>query len=241
MYRLIVINVNQWSDTRQQRTEAAQANWSAMQKDFLNLLAAREGHFRYESGYHGNLWIDLDLLFVRPNLVRPFALELAKKLAQHQVTAVCGPLVGGALVAQMVALELGVEYYYTERLVHLQSETLYPVEYRLPGSLRKVVRGKAVAIIDDVISAGSAVRGTLTELRESGVGSTVFGALLVLGSSVPDFCAEQNIPLACLVQRPSPLWLPAECPLCASHIPWEDITADESRFSLNNSAGSVNV
>jgi orotate phosphoribosyltransferase len=87
-----------------------------------------------------------------------------------------------------------------------------------------------VAIIDDVISAGSAVRGTVAELREAGVSSVVFGALLVLGSSIDDFCAKQSIPLVYVEQRPSNLWLPAECPLCASQVPLEDITADASRF-----------
>jgi orotate phosphoribosyltransferase len=205
-----------------------------MQQDFLNLLSAREGHFRYESGYHSNLWLDLDLLFMRPHLVRPFAVELANKLASHDIEAVCGPLVGGALVAEIVASELDLEFYYTERFVLPERDTLYPVEYRLPGSLRGVVRGKNVAILDDVISAGSAVRGTLTELRNWGIGAVVFGALLVLGSSVPNFCAEQNIPIESVATMSSQLWRPLECPLCASGIPLEDITAESSRFPPNN-------
>ncbi len=207
-----------------------------MQQDFLNLLSAREGHFRYESGYHSNLWLDLDLLFVRPKTVQPFAIELAKQLARHKVSAVCGPLVGGAFVAQMVAAELDVEFYYTERYVPPRRGGLYPVEYRLPVSLRSVIRGKDVAILDDVISAGSAVRGTLAELRAWGIGSAVIGALLVLGSSVPDFCAEQDIPLVSVAQMPSDLWLPSECPLCSCQKPLEDVTADSGRSLPKNSA-----
>ena len=201
-----------------------------MQSDFLSLLSAREGHFRYESGYHSNLWLDLDLLFVRPNIVRPFAIELAKKLVRYKVAAVCGPLVGGALVAQIVASELDVEFYYTERFVVPQQDKLYPVEYRLPQSLRAAIHGKDVAILDDVISAGSAARGTLTELRTWGVGSVVVGALLVLGSAAPDFFAAQNIPIESMATQSSHLWQPAECPLCRAQMPLEDITADSSRF-----------
>ncbi len=208
-----------------------------MQQDFLNLLSAREGHFRYESGYHSNLWLDLDLLFVRPTRIQPFAVELAKKLARHNVAAICGPLVGGALVAQMVAAALEVEFYYTERFVLPQPEkTLYPVEYRLPESLRTVIRGKNVAILDDVISAGSAVRGTLTDLRNWGIGSVVIGALLVLGNSAPDFFGAQNIPVESFATLPSHLWLPAECPLCQSQVPLEDVTADAQRFPPTKSS-----
>ncbi|MHB8625583.1 MAG: phosphoribosyltransferase family protein [Aggregatilineales bacterium] len=201
-----------------------------MQQALLNMLAAREGHFRYESGYHSNLWLDLDLLFLRPRAIQPFAIELAKKLARHNIAAVCGPLVGGALVAQMVAAELDIEFYYTERFVRPEHEGLYPVEYRLPTSLRKVIQGKNVAIVDDVISAGSAVRGTLTELQFYGIGSTVVGTLLVLGDSAPNFFAEQNIPLERIASRPSNLWLPTECPLCSSQTPLEDVTVDSRRF-----------
>ncbi len=53
-----------------------------MQKELLNLLAARKGHFKLESGHHGNLWLDLDLLFLRPSHVQRFALELANRLSR---------------------------------------------------------------------------------------------------------------------------------------------------------------
>jgi orotate phosphoribosyltransferase len=210
-----------------------------LQQEFLNLLSARQGHFRYESGYHSDLWLDLDLLFLRPNAVQPFTLELARKLTRHKVSAVCGPLVGGALVAQMVASELDVEFYYTERYLPPQHDGLYPVQYKLPNGLRKPIQGKDVAILDDVISAGSAVRGTLTELRTWGIGSAVIGALLVLGSSAPSYFAEQKIPVESIAHAPNNLWLPAECPLCRSKIPLEDITADSSRFPPNASTKTV--
>ncbi len=204
-----------------------------MQQELLNLLSARQGHFRYESGYHGDLWLDLDLLFLRPRAVHPFAVELAHQLAQHNITAVCGPLIGGALVAQIIATALDIEFYYTERFVRPNDEGLYPVEYRLPKSLGRAIKGKNVAIVDDVISAGSAVRGTLTDLRAWGVGSVVIGAVLVLGSSAPTFFADQNIAVESIVQRPSNLWPPPDCPLCRSRIPLEDPTTDASRFPPN--------
>src|SRR5262245_51691875 len=88
-----------------------------LQADLLRLLAARAGHFRLESGHHGDLWLDLDTLFLRPRSLRPFAVELAARLSQHDVDAVCGPLVGGAFLAQIVAAELDVNFYYAEWLV----------------------------------------------------------------------------------------------------------------------------
>lgn len=195
-----------------------------MPQNLFNLLAARNGHFRYESGYHSDLWLDLDLLLLRPRALQPLVTELANKLAQYSLAGICGPLVGGALVAQIVASELDIEFYYTERFVRPQHQGMYPVEYRLPLGLRQVIHGKNVAILDDVISAGSAVRGTLADLRACGIGSVVVGALLVLGDSAPNYFAEQQIPLESVTSRPNKLWLPSECPLCLSGIPLEDVT-----------------
>jgi orotate phosphoribosyltransferase len=196
-----------------------------IQQELLSLLAARKGHFKLESGHHGDLWLDLDLLFLRPRSVRRFALELAGRLARRNLAAVCGPLVGGALLAQTIAAELDVEFCYTERFLLPQHGALYPVEYRLPRSLAQRVHEKDVAIVEDVINAGSAVRGTLADLRSCGARPVVIGALLVLGSAAPRFLAGQGIPLESIAYLASGLWSPSECPLCASQMPLEDVAA----------------
>jgi orotate phosphoribosyltransferase len=193
-----------------------------IQQDLLSLLASRQGHFKLESGYHGDLWLDLDLLFLRPRSVRRFAIGLARQLAKHNPAVVCGPLVGGALLAQTIAAELDVEFCYTERFVLPQHDALYPVEYRIPHSLRQRVGGKDVAIVDDVINAGSAVRGTLADLRSCGARPVVIGALLVLSSAAPRFFAGHDILLESIAYLASGLWAPSECPLCASRTPLED-------------------
>jgi orotate phosphoribosyltransferase len=194
-----------------------------IQEELLKLLAARKGHFKLESGHHGSLWLDLDLLFLQPGRIRPFTSELAKRLSRYNISAVCGPLVGGALIAQTIAAELEVEFYYTERFVLPQSDALYSVEYRLPNALHQSVSGKNVAVVDDAINAGSAVRATLAELRSYGARPVAIGALLVLGSSAPNFFTDQNIPLESIASLPNDLWTPTECPLCASQMPLEDI------------------
>jgi orotate phosphoribosyltransferase len=197
-----------------------------MSKELLKLLHARKGHFKLESGHHGNLWLDLDRLFLRPGDVRRFAIEMANRLSGYKAAAVCGPLVGGALIAQMIAAELDLEFYYTERFVFPQRDTLYPVEYRIPNGLRQMAHGKDIAIVDDAINAGSAVRATLAELRACGARPVVIGALLILGSATPAFFADQQLPVESLARLPSGLWTPSECPLCASQTPLEDTTAD---------------
>ena len=88
-----------------------------MEEKLFELLSVRRGHFVLESGHHGNLWLDLDSLFLRPARLPPFARDLAQRLSGHGVEAVVGPLVGGAFVAEMVAAELDLRFAFAERRV----------------------------------------------------------------------------------------------------------------------------
>jgi orotate phosphoribosyltransferase len=191
------------------------------QTELLNLLHSRQGHFKFESGHHGNLWLDLELLFLRPKAIRPFVDELTRKLSPFRVDAICGPMVGGALIAQTMAVELEVDFYYTERVLPQHSDALYSADYHLPHYLRETVNGKRVAVVDDVINAGSAVRGTLAELQSLGARSVVIGSLLVLGDVGQNYFAERSIPVRSISHLPSEIWRPEDCPLCASKIPFD--------------------
>jgi orotate phosphoribosyltransferase len=188
------------------------------------LLAARKGHFKLESGHHGDLWLDLHRLFLRPGRIRPFVAELARRLKPHGIEAVCGPMFGGAFVAQLIASELDVDFYYTERL-QPGTAALYPVDYRLPSTLRAGIRGMNLAVVDDVVNAGSAVRATLADLQACGARPAALGALLLLGSSASDMAAVAGIPLESIATISSGLWTPAECPLCVCGVPLEDAGA----------------
>ncbi|MDQ3929400.1 MAG: orotate phosphoribosyltransferase, partial [Chloroflexota bacterium] len=182
-----------------------------MEQELLNLLSARKGHFRLESGYHGGLWLDLDPLFVMPHRTQPFVEALAERLKRHKIEAICGPMIGGAFLAQGIASLLGIEFYYAQRFVPAVRDTLYPVEYRIPAGVSGMVRGKAVAVVDDAISAGSAVRGAISALEANGARVVAVGAMLLLGEQAAQFCRERGLALECIAQLPFDVWLPGEC------------------------------
>jgi orotate phosphoribosyltransferase len=202
-------------------------NESEIHGDVARLLPMRRGHFRLESGHHGDLWLDLELLCLRPEPVRRLAAQVAARLASHRVEAVCGPLVEGAFVALMVAAELGVAFTYAERIADRddtdrETDVLYPVQYRLPRALRDLVRGGRVGTVNDVINAGSAIRGTFADLKACGAEPVAIAALAVLGESAATFAADQKVALEAMAALPNEIWTPAECPLCARGVPLQD-------------------
>ncbi|HEX8284781.1 MAG TPA: phosphoribosyltransferase family protein [Pyrinomonadaceae bacterium] len=192
---------------------------------FLGLVEGRHGHFGLESGYHGRLWFDLDPLFAEPRRVEPFVGALAASLRQYGVEAVCGPLLGGAFLAQLVAHALGAEFHFTRRGDEAEAGKLYGASYRLPAALRERVKGKRVAVVDDVMSAGSSLRATFEELRAHGAEVPVAGALLVLGTRGADFFAAHGVAVEAVARDAYQTWEPTRCPLCAAGVPLEDTAA----------------
>ena len=204
---------------------------------FLELVDARRGHFRLESGHHSALWLDLDPLFAEPRRINSLIAALTSALRPYEVTGVCGPLLGGAFLAQLVARALDVEFSFTER-VAASASGMYQARYRLPPAFAGRVRGQRLAIVDDVMSAGSALRGTFAELQNHGAAPVVAGALLVLGSTGADFFSQSGVAVEAVTRDDYELWLPAVCPLCGAGVALEDVAAplaDDAARGIRNS------
>lgn len=193
-------------------------------ESLIDLMAARTGHFRFESGHHGDRWLEPDLLLQRPTELRPFAVTLSQRLRGHFFEVVCGPLTGGAFLAQMVAEQCDVAFAFAERFAPPPSDALYQVRYRIPNALRDGLRGASVAIVNDVTNAGSAVRGTYEDLVACGARPVAFGTLIAFGAWSTRFAQDHDLALEALERLGNNLWTPEECPLCAAGEPLQDLS-----------------
>ncbi len=190
-----------------------------MQEQVAELLPERDGHFVLESGHHGRGWLDLELLFLHPERVQPLAEALADRLRRFQPAAICGPLVEGAFVALGVASSLRLPFAYSEPTRDGREAGLFPVSYPIPKPLQAQLRGRRVAVVNDVINAGSAVRGTLAALEECGAKPVAIGTLAVYGEAASKLAASHAVPLETLASFPGQVWEPGSCPLCSRGVP----------------------
>ena len=186
-----------------------------MCETLLDAVAASRGHFLYESGHHGDLWLDLDALFVDARRTRGWASALAQRAMACRPEFVCGPLTGGAFFAQALAAEMDAGFAFAERIV---SET-GAVQYRVPGSLREVVRGRRVLLVDDAVNAGSAWLSTLADLEDCHTELAGLACLLTLGEAASQIAGQRGVPLFTLLSLERGMWAPEACPLCASGVP----------------------
>lgn len=100
---------------------------------------------------------------------------------------------------------------------------MFPVSYELPPVLKQAVAGKRVAVVNDVISAGSAVRGTLNSLRKSGAEVVGIASLVVLGDSIYRFAENEGIPVKAPLTMANNMWEPETCPLCMANVPLQKL------------------
>jgi hypothetical protein len=109
-----IVRVNRWLLVGPGRGVVAHvftlARVSEMASPMIELARPRHGHFDLGTGYHGDLWLDLDALFARPALLRPHVRSVAERLRELRVDAVCGPMEGGAFLAYALADLLEVAF-----------------------------------------------------------------------------------------------------------------------------------
>ena len=178
----------------------------------VQLVRPRTGHFDLGTGYHGDVWLDLDALFLRPARLRPYVGWLAERLQEHAPDAVCGPLEGGAFLAYAVADRLEVAFLAGYR------SPGQAAGYHLP-SVPGGIGDWRVAVVDDAVNAGTAVAACLRELRAQGAVPVAVAALLALGEANAMVPARLGVPFYPAGTMPSRAWPAAECPLCADGVP----------------------
>jgi orotate phosphoribosyltransferase len=180
------------------------------------LARPRWGHFDLGTGYHGDVWLDLDALFLRPALLRPHIRMLAGRLRGHRPDAVCGPMEGGAFLAQAIADILEVAFLPAARAA--VSPVPGTPAYRLPHLPGGMSRWR-VAIADDAVNAGTAVRACAGLLRDQGAIPVAVAALLSLGPASATVAQAISVPFYPASTMSSQAWPAGQCPLCAAGSP----------------------
>jgi len=188
------------------------------------LARPRRGHFDLGTGYHGDLWLDLDALFLRPALLRPHVQWLAARLRGHQIDAVCGPMEGGAFLAQAIATVLGTAFLPGYRVPAARPGEPGepggpggpggPVAYRL-APVAGGISGWRVAITDDAVNAGTAIAACREQLHKAGAVPVAVGALLAVGPAHATVADAMGLPFYPAGTIESQAWPAGRCPLCA--------------------------
>jgi orotate phosphoribosyltransferase len=186
--------------------------------DAVQLAQPVRGHFDLGTGYHGDLWLDLDALLLRPASLRQPVRWMADRLREHAVDAVCGPLEGGGFLAYAVADLLAAAFLPGYRT---PGET---AGYHL-GPVPSGIGGWRVGIVDDAVNAGTAVAACATAAQAQDAVPVAVASLLALGDASEAIPARLGVPFYPATTLPSRTWPAARCELCAKAIPLSPVPA----------------
>jgi len=193
---------------------SAEAETRKMLVDCRALLA--NDHFVYISGDHGSGWVDKDTIFVDPQRASRLAQLLAAKVRRFDAEILCGPATGGLIVAQWTALALGLPAVFAEHAPSRTSKELRG-EFGFHRGYDRLLAGKRVMVVDDVVNTGLSIRQTVAAVEAAGGDIVAAGALVhrgnvdATGLGVPEFVY--------LMEYDIPDWFAGECPLCQAGVP----------------------
>ena len=182
--------------------------------DCRALLA--DDHFVYISGDHGSGWVDKDTIFVDPQRARRLTQLLAAAVKRFNVEILCGPATGGLIVAQWTAFELGLPAVFAEH-TQPRSAQQFRGEFAFHRGYDRLVAGKRVLVVDDVVNTGLSGRQTASAVRQAGGEVVAIAALVDRGNvnaetlGVPEYVF--------LLEYDIPDWPVADCPLCRAGVP----------------------
>jgi orotate phosphoribosyltransferase len=181
-------------------------------------------HFRYASGKHGDDYINKNALLANTALAGQFAHEMCMGWMDYSDAfphVIVGPAMSGAILAALVAQEFGKVPDFTED----GDDTVYSafVEkdpatrlFKLGRNYDKVVRGRNVLIVEDVINTGGTAQAAAHATMMAG--GTVIGVAVIWNRGTSDklFLPDagggtMSLPINALVHRPFPSFTEAEC------------------------------
>jgi orotate phosphoribosyltransferase len=138
---------------------------------FRETGALLEGHFILRSGLHSRQFFQCALALQQMPVVEKLGAALAAKVKPLGATTVIAPAMGGLVIGQEVARQLGVRFIFVEK-----------EEGRLV--LRrgfKIASGERLLVVEDVVTKGGRVQETIAIVRASG--GVVAGVAMVVDRS----------------------------------------------------------
>lgn len=165
---------------------------------FRDSGALLEGHFILRSGLHSRQFFQCALALQQMPVVEKLGAELAGMARAAGAATVIAPAMGGLVIGQEVARQLGARFIFVEkedgRLVLRRGFKISP--------------GERILVVEDVVTKGGRVQETLDIVR--GHGGVVAGVAILVDRSNGD--VNFGVPLFSLIALQVETFAPDQLP-----------------------------
>jgi orotate phosphoribosyltransferase len=166
-------------------------------------------HVVYTSGKHGSAYVNKDAVYPSTARVSELCRHLADAARAHGPEVVCGPAMGGIILAQWTGHHLGLPAVYAEKAAS--------GGMALRRGYDRLVAGRRVLVVEDVVNTGGSLKDAIGAVHAAG-GRVVAAAALVNRGGVQ--AADVGAPeLVALLDVALDAWDPEACPLCRDGVP----------------------
>jgi orotate phosphoribosyltransferase len=173
-------------------------------------------HFVYISGDHGSGWIDKDAIYPHTERIERLCRDMAAVVRGWGVEMVCGPATGGLVIAEWTAHELGALSTFTEH-DPAPAGGLLRGRFVLRRGYDRLISGKRVLVVDDIVNTGLSLRQTAEAVR--GAGGEVVGSACLVSRGNVNAAGLGVDRFVYLLEYLIPAWPASACQLCRTGVP----------------------
>ena len=172
---------------------------------FRDSGALLEGHFVLRSGLHSRQYFQCALALQQMPVVEKLGGELARKVGPLEAVTVVSPAMGGLVLGQEVARQLGLRFIFVEKE---QGKLVLRRGF-------KIAPGEKILVVEDVVTKGGRVQETLDIVRAHG--GQVVGVAMAVDRS--GGAANFGVPMFSLISLHVETFDPAKLPPDLAAIP----------------------
>ncbi|MBD3408880.1 MAG: orotate phosphoribosyltransferase [Ignavibacteriales bacterium] len=172
---------------------------------FKQTGALLQGHFLLTSGKHSDRYFQCAKVLQHPEHTTGICERFVEAFRDANVELVVSPAIGGIVVGQETARQLGARFIWAER----ENDKM---------TIRRgfdAAPGERTLVVEDVVTTGGSVFETIDAVKA--LGAEVVGVASVVDRSggTVDFGA----PFSAAMTMQVTAWAPEECPLCEEGVP----------------------
>lgn len=184
--------------------------------------AIRFGHFVLNSGRHSDRYVNKDAVYPHTEQVRKIARNWAVDFMESDIDVVVGPQLGAIILANNTADEL--TKFTDKEVIAVPAEKEGVDEkgsdrFKFKRGYDKLIEGKRVLIVEDVVTTGGSVKKVVDLVRETG-GEVVGVGIMVEREDVDSSeIGVEPTQMDVLLRYVLPTWDEKDCGQCKNGVP----------------------
>lgn len=188
------------------------------QEDILEIFGRMKAiydndHFVYTKSGHGKAYVNKDDVYIDPDQLSLLCQEIAFRVRDSNIQVVCGPTVGGVLVANRTTEWLR-KFTGDPSIVATFADESPDGGRILKRGYDSRVAGKKVLVVEDVINTGGSAAATVKAVQVAGGEVVMCYALCNRSADKEGVAKKIAVPLQSLLNVDMDNYPADECPYC---------------------------